>query len=421
MRSILLITYFWPPSGKATVHWPLFLSKYLKQYGWGTSVLTVEEDTFSARDETLLKEVDPDTLFVKTKSNDPFRLYKRFIGKKEDESLVASETISKANKNWRHKFAVWIRMNLFVPDARVGWILSAPSGGEKIITQTNPSVIVTIGPPHSAHLIGLKLSKKYKIPFIPVLIDPWVDIAYYRGFKRSRLTLAIDNHLERSVMESADRIIFVTNDTRNHYCLKYPDIEKKSFVCYWGYNEEYFQSVSKIPQDEEVILHAGNIFDFQNPVHFWESVNKEIQNGRKLRLRFAGTVSPGIQQAIDNAGLTPYTEILGFLPYSKVVQEMVNASYLLVCATEKRHVPGKLFEYMRTGNRIIAFGDDNEEVAQLLQMTNSGKIFPYSYHCNDIFEQLASISPDPLLALQFSREKIAEEFAGIIQQAIEKS
>ncbi|HOV98715.1 MAG TPA: glycosyl transferase, partial [Bacteroidota bacterium] len=75
MRSILLITYFWPPSGKATVHWPLFLSKYLKQYGWGTSVLTVEEDTFSARDETLLKEVDPDTLFVKTKSNDPFRLY----------------------------------------------------------------------------------------------------------------------------------------------------------------------------------------------------------------------------------------------------------------------------------------------------------------------------------------------------------
>lgn len=418
MKNLLLISYFWPPSGKATVHWPLFIAKYLKKYGWDTSVLTTEEDTFSQRDESLIKEVDPSLMIVKTKPYDPFRFYRKFIGKKEDEPLVASETISKVNNNWRHKIAVWIRMNLFVPDARVGWYLSAPKGGKHIIEEKNPSVIVTIGPPHSTHLIGMKLSKRHNIPHIPVLIDPWVDIAYYKGLKRNKGTITLDNIFERLVLNHAKSVVFVTKDTRNHYCAKYPNIKEKSYICYWGYNEEYFAKVVKQTTTKEIILHAGNIFDFQNPQHFWRAIRNRIENGKKLRIRFIGTVSPGIKQSIHESNLEEHTDYIGFLPYEEVVQEMMNASYLLVCATEPRHVPGKLFEYMRTGNRIIAFGNDNKEVEELLIKTNSGKVFSYNYDCNDIFTQLETLSPNPQSAIQFNREIIAKDFADILTRAV---
>ena len=155
---------------------------------------------------------------------------------------------------------------------------------------------------------------------------------------------------------------------------------------YWGYDERTFVGLNRqSPKDNtEIILHTGNIFDYQIPQGLWKNVKQEIDTGRKLRLRFAGTVSPLVRKSVTDAGLSEYTEYLGFLPYAEVVQEMLNAQYLLVCATEKRHVPGKLFEYLRTGNKIIAFGDDNTEVAGILRQANAGKLFHYNYDKNDI-------------------------------------
>jgi glycosyltransferase involved in cell wall biosynthesis len=164
----------------------------------------------------------------------------------------------------------------------------------------------------------------------------------------------------------------------------------------------------------EIILHTGNIFDYQNPHGLWKNVKQEIDRGRKLRLRFAGTVSPRIRGSIAEAGLSEYTEYLGFLPYTEAVQEMLNAQYLLVCATEKRHVPGKLFEYLRTGNKIIAFGDDNAEVAGILQQANAGKLFHYNYNKDDILSLVDTTRPNPEAAKIFSREIIAQQFASLL-------
>jgi glycosyltransferase involved in cell wall biosynthesis len=161
-------------------------------------------------------------------------------------------------------------------------------------------------------------------------------------------------------------------------------------------------------------LHAGNIFDYQNPKALWATLQKEIHNGRNLKIVFIGTVSPGIRQSITEAGLSDRTEFKGFLPYHKMIEELSAASYVMVCASEKRHVPGKLFEYLRSGKPILAFGDDNNEVEKILKQTNAGKIFSYSYDTTDIFQQLSSCSPNPEIAKQFSREVIAKELAEIL-------
>ncbi len=416
MKKILFITYFWPPSGKASVHWPLYIIKYLPEFNCIPSVLTVKEDNFSHVDESLLNEVESNLKIIQSKAWEPFNLYRKLLGKKKDEPLIASETISLSNRSFNHRLSIWIRMNLFVPDARVGWYFSAVKTGMNFLTKEKQDAIVTIGPPHSAHLIGKKLSKKFSIPHIPVFIDPWTNIIYYKDFKRSKLTLFIDNYLEKKVLENANEVVFITKTMEEDYIKKYPSVKNKAQVLYWGYNEEKFSDKQKQPGgDVKTILHAGNIFDYQNPKNFWKQINLEIKKGAKLRLKFIGTVSPKIKQAIHEADLDNYTTYLGFLPYDKMVDELLKASYLLVCATEPRHVPGKLFEYLRTGNPIIAFGDDNKEVKNILIESNAGMIFKYSDDAHEIFLNGNNFETDLNYIKKFNRRNIAKDLSEILK------
>lgn len=415
MKKVLFITYFWPPSGKASLHWPLKIIKYLPKYGWQPVVLTVDEDTFSAKDESLSKDIDPNLKVYKSKTFEPFNLYKKFIGKKKEEQLVASETISTTNKSLAHKISIWIRMNLFIPDARIGWYFSGVNSGKKIIIDEDIDAVLSVGPPHSVHLIGLSISRKYNKPFYPVFIDPWVDIVYYKNFKRSKITLAIDNYLEMKVIKHSAASIFVTETMKNNYVNKYPNAKDKAKVLYWGYNEDDFENLEPMQiTNEEVILHAGNIFDFQDIPAFWEKVKSEIEKGRNIRLKFIGTVSPGIRLSLDKAGLTDYTEYIGFLPYKLMLEELMKASYLLVCSTEPRHVPGKLFEYLRTGKPIIAFGNDNDEVRKILEETNAGMIFRYDEDGGSILERENKLCTDLIRVKVFNRENIAEGLSKIL-------
>ena len=414
MKKVLFITYYWPPSGKASLHWPLKIIKYLPQFGWQPVVLTVEEDTFSAKDESLLKEIDNNLKVFKSKSFEPFDLYKKFTGKKKDEQLIASDTISTVNKSLTHRISIWIRMNLFIPDARVGWYFNAVNQGKKILEKEKIDAIVSIGPPHTTHLIGMTLSKQIHVPHIPVFIDPWVDIIYYKNFKRSKLTLLIDNYLERKVLSNSKAAVFVTKTMQEDYIRKYPLLRNKSEVCYWGYNEEDFENITSSNPKEEIIIHAGNIFDYQNPKVFWVRVKDEIDRGRNIKIKFIGTVSGGIKQAIEESGLTSRTEFLGFLHYKVMLEELSRASYLLVCATEPRHVPGKLFEYLRIGKPIIAFGNDNNEVKNILKKTNAGMMFRYSDDGGEFFNNAHSFKTDLTAVKLFDRKNIAASLSKIL-------
>lgn len=416
MKKVLFITYYWPPSGKASIHWPLKIIKYLPEFGCIPSVLTVEEDTFSQKDFSLLNQLDKNLEVIKTKSFEPFDLYKKFTGKGKDEQLVASETISLTNKSLSHRLSIWIRMNLFIPDARIGWYPYAVKEGKKFLKKNKFDAIVTIGPPHSTQLIGMKLSKLFSIPHIPVFIDPWVDIVYYKNFKRNTLTLAIDNYLERSVIKNADRVIFVTETMKHDFEEKYPLLKRKANVLFWGFDEDEFTNFKSLStEDEIVILHSGNIFDFQNPVNFWGTLKELINRGQKIRLKFTGTVSPGIINSIEENGLTGYTDYLGFLPYNKLLEVMEQATYLMVCPTEPRHLPGKLFEYLRTGKAIIAFGNDNKEVEDILLATNSGMLFKYSDDAKEFFNNAGRFITDPEAIKKYDRRNIARELATFIK------
>lgn len=415
MKKVLVLTYFWPPSGKATVHWPLTIIKHFPEFGCEPFVLTVKEKYFTRRDDSMLNEISPTLKVYKSRSFEPFNLYKKFTGKGKKEHLIESETISKTNKSFSHLVSIWIRMNLFIPDARVGWYLSAVKMGKEIIKENNIEAIISIGPPHSSHLIAYRLSKLFKIPHFPVLIDPWVDIVYYKDFTRSKVTLTVDNFFEKKVLKHSKAAIFVTQTMRNDYSKKYYFLKDKSFVLYWGYDEESFNDIECQKVSEvDTIIHAGNIFDYQNPIYLWKLIKQKIISGQKFKIKFIGSVSPAVKEEIKLAGLEGYTEYAGFLSYKELLAELVKAKYLLVCATEPRHVPGKLFEYLRTGRPIIAFGDDNKEVSEILKTSNAGMIFNYHENGSLFFDLSGNFRTNLDIVKQYDRKVIAKKFSAII-------
>jgi len=425
MKKVLFITYFWPPSGKASLHWPLKMIKYLPDFEWEPTVLTVNEDTFYQKDETLLKEISPRLKVIKTGTIEPFNIYRKLLGKRKDEPLVASESMSQTKKSFNHQLSLWIRMNIFVPDARAGWFFPCVKEGKKLLSKNKADTIISIGPPHTAHLLGRRLGSIFKIPHIPVFIDPWADIVYYKDFNRSRLTQSLDKYMETNVINKAKEIVFITETMKKDYIKKYPGIRDKSHVLYWGYNEDDFSEIEKkisgYETDEELITHAGNLYDYNNPVLFWEYLKSEISNGRNIKIKFIGTISPKINEMLQKTGISKNVEYLGFLPYSEMLEELLKSDILLMMVNEKRHVPGKLFEYLRTGKPIIAFGNDNEEVKKILGEANAGRIFNFNENVREFFDTAAGYKrykTNFSVIKKYDRKNIAEELTKILNKSI---
>ena len=424
MKKVLFITYFWPPSGKASLHWPLDIIRHLPKGEIEPIILTVEEESFTQKDESLLSKVDPNWKVIKSKALEPFDLYRIFIGKAKVDKLVSSETISTENKSLTHRIALWIRLNLFIPDARVGWNFTAIKAASRFIQKEKIDAIVSIGPPHSSHLIGLKLSKRFNIPHIPVLIDPWVDIVYYKNLKRSTITKMVDNHFEKSVLQNARQVVFVNKSTEEDYEKKYSFLKGKSNVLYWGYDDEEFESLplNPLPKEgdfkdkEKLIVHAGNMFAYQNPKNFWKQIKIENEKGNIILIRFVGSVDKEILDYLDSIGLKEKVQLAGFLPYKEMIKEILQADMLLVCSTEPRHVPGKLFEALRTGNPIIAFGDDNQEVKKIIKDANAGMMFRYDESGEEFLRDLVKIKPDQNFVKKYNRAEISKEFSLIFKK-----
>ncbi|MFC2139607.1 glycosyltransferase [Bacteroidota bacterium] len=423
MKKVLFISYFWPPAAKASMYWQLKVVQHLPGFGWEPVVLTVENESFEARDDSLLTEVNPNLKIIRTRSVEPFNVYRKLLGKDPGKPLVASETMSKTDQNLAHKLSLWVRLNLFVPDARVGWYLPAVKGASAYLKKNKIDAIVSIGPPHSCHLINYKLSKKFGIPSIPLLQDPWFDIVYYRDLDRSKLTQKIDKRFEQKVLKNSAQTVFVNHSTQADYISKYDFLREKSNVLYWGYNEEHFKDLKRTrgDDDEIIIVHSGNLFDYQNPRNFWSTIKRLNMSGRKVKLKFTGTVSPLIKKEIEYNDILKYTEYLGVIPYPQMLQELMNADILMVCPTESRHVPGKLFEYLRTGNPILAFNDKNDEVRWLIEESNAGKLLSYSDDAEEFLKNYKDYKHDVDAVKQYDRKLITEKFSHILNKIVNKS
>nr|WP_314497815.1 glycosyl transferase family 1 [uncultured Chryseobacterium sp.] len=385
-KKILIITYYWPPAGGPGVQRWLKFAKYLPEFGWKPIIYTPENPSYPLLDESLIKEVPENLEIIKTKILEPYQLAEKL--NKSNKKFKAGQFDVGENQSWKSKLSIWVRGNFFIPDARVFWVKPSVKFLEQYLKVNHIDVVVTSGPPHSLHLIGLQLKSKFPdIRWIADFRDPWTEISYYKHLKLTRKSDKKHRQLESDVFKNAD----VTLAT------SYTDAENfrkngANAVCITnGFDESDSSQKVKLSngqiftKDKFTLSYIGVLEQLRNPENLWKALDDLVQTNADFAenfiLKFVGRIDDKILHSLESSNLKNHIENLGYLSHDKAIDEMQNSSVLLITnfpnESSKGIIPGKIFEYLATGKQIISFGPEEADVSKILDDTQAGRHFSY--------------------------------------------
>lgn len=430
MKRILIITYYWPPSGGSGVQRWLKFAKYLPDYGYEPIILTVdpEKASYPVIDESLVDEIPHNTKVYKTNTREPFDFYRKYIGK---GSYPHSSFDSERTPSFTQKVSRFIRGNFFIPDSRIGWKPFAVKEGMKLIEDLEISYVVTTGPPHSVHLTGLELKKKMNIKWIADFRDPWTDIFFYDQFYHTQIAGRIDANYEKKVIANSDYVFIVSRALREQLVNKYPEISpEKIFVIPNGFDPQDFEIPSKPPKNEFIVTFTGNLAnDNQKLDVFIEALSeiKELYPDIPTKFRFIGNIDKSVNDVFGKGGIENILEIISYLPHKDAVRYIMNgtACFLVIRRTEKNKgiLSGKIFDYLGSGKPIICIGPENGNIADLLDECQAGIVIDYEdkpkmiKYLSALFEQWKKdpdIDRQKEQSLKYSRKEIANNIVSIL-------
>lgn len=379
-NRVLIITYYWPPAGGPGVQRFLKFSKHLRSFDWEPIIITPENGAYPYEDPSLMADVGEDLKIIKTKTLEPFEIYNKLQGKKGKSVPVAMGGI-KDSKSIFQKLAKYIRANFFLPDARVGWNRYAYKAAAKVIMQNKIDAIITTGPPHSTHLVGRALKRKFNIPWLADFRDPWTKIYYNKFLPRSKKTQAKDLALETSVLGSADIITTVSQGMAKDLKDRARDIA----VILNGFENEDIPDTSPKKTDQFTIGYIGNFKPNQNLPSLWEAF-KELSSessefANKAKLKFTGSIDAFILKDLKKVGLEKQLILQDFVPHHEATRIMSETCLLLLPIPEAKNnqyiLTGKIFEYLANKNAILSIGPTDGNAAQILSECKRDKMCHY--------------------------------------------
>jgi len=381
VKRVLLVTYYFPPSGGPGVQRGLKFARYLPAFGWQPTILTVrpENAAYSDLDPTLEAEVPAMLPVERTKAWDPYAFYARLTGRKKDEA-VGVAFVGEEGTRARERLARWVRANVFLPDARVGWVPFARRRAEKLVKTGAFDAVLTTGPPHSTHLIGRALARRHSLPWIADFRDPWTDISYYHELPFTPAARRRDAALERSVLEEADRVVAVSPSLKALLARK---TETAVEVISNGFDEADFVAVHPHESEGFVLAHTGTLSASQNPDALWRALRRLRDAGTipALRIRLVGHVDGQVLRDLARHELEDLLEKIPYVPHDEAIRYMCGASLLLLSINRVPDasliVTGKLFEYLASGRPVVGVGPDCGDAAAILQETGAGHLFEY--------------------------------------------
>ncbi len=380
MKKILIITYYWPPAGGPGVQRWLKFVKYLPEFGFEPIVYCPENPSYPIVDQSLLNEVSNSVTVLKQPIKEPYRFANLLSGNKA--KTISSGIIPKKKKqSFVQRALLYIRGNFFIPDARKFWVRPSVSYLSNYIRENGIETIITTGPPHSLHLIGLKLKETLDLKWFADFRDPWTTIGYHKQLKLTKTSAETHRKLEQQVLQSADHIIVTSQNTKSEFSTK---TEKPITVITNGYD---IKTTAKSLKNEKFTLaHIGSLLSERNPKQLWQAIAELIDEHsdfkESFQLNLVGVVSEDIIQTLKESGLSKYTNTLGYLSHQDAVAAQMSASVLLLVEIDSEDtkviIPGKLFEYMAAERPILAIGPTATDVEIILKETNTGKYFYYN-------------------------------------------
>ena len=442
MKKVLIISYYFPPSGGPGVQRVLKFVKYLPQFGWEPVVLTVEDGDFPARDESLLNEVPPDIKVFRTRIFEPYDLYRRLTGRKKGSALDVDNINKEGKKNLSEKLSEVVRATFFIPDGRRGWLKHAVREGKKILINEKPDLIFSSSPPYTCALIAMKLKiyarhkLNMKIPWVSDFRDAWTD--YLTTPKRWFIPSMIDKNYERKTLIHSDVVTIVSKGFENDFDKKYPEIskDKQYELIRNGFDSSDFINIKPEKNENErlTVVYTGSMYGKRNPYFFIDTLNELCKNSKiekdKIKLYFVGRCGSEIIEYINNSPIKSSIELIPYIPHSESIKYLLKADAMLLIIDEDKYsgmiISGKVFEYLGTslitGKPIIAIAPEGE-ASDLIRETNSGFVIPHNNKellstailnlYNSIFAKIGgSVNSNKEEILKYDRKNLTRKLAG---------
>ncbi len=379
-RRVLIIAYYFPPSGGPGVQRVLKHVKYLPEFGWEPVVLTVREGEFPARDPSLLDEIPPGTHVERTRILEPYSLYRLLTGRRTPIDIHVLTTSSPA-RSWTERLAQWIRATFFIPDARIGWLLTAVPAGKRLIRYFQVSALYSSSPPYTCSLIARQLKRWSSLPWVAGFRDPWTG--FLTTPQRWWLPAAIDRHLERSVLQEADRIECAWEGIADDAIGKYPELPREKFIHIPnGFDPADYPPPPTQRNERFTITYTGSLYGRRNPTVLLQGLEELLHRGvltpAEVCLRIVGRCGEEVLETLRNSPFATSVEFIPYVPHRESVRYVVSSDVLLLVVDEAEDshaiVPGKVFEYLGAGKPILAIAPHGSAVDRLLQETGTGAV-----------------------------------------------
>ena len=379
-KKTLIITYYWPPAGGPGVQRWLKFVKYLPEFNIDPVVFIPENPNYPIIDESLTSEVSKDITIINHPIKEPYKWAGFF-------SNTSSKTISKGiisdekEQSFIEKAMLYVRGNFFIPDARIGWVKPSVSFLQDYIKKEGIETIITTGPPHSVHLIGLQIKQKLGVKWLADFRDPWTTIGYHKQLRLTSASKAKHKSLEKEVLNASDQIIVTSFVTKKEF----QGFTNKSIeVITNGYDDE---ATVEFQMDTKFTLsHIGSLLSKRNPEILWRVLSELVRDNesfsKDFQLNFIGSISEKVLNSIKKYNISNYIHEVGYVSHQEAIIYQKKSQLLLLIEIDSEDttciIPGKLFEYMISNRPIVAMGPKGSDVEKIIKETNTGHYFNYS-------------------------------------------
>jgi glycosyltransferase involved in cell wall biosynthesis len=382
-KRVLIITYYWPPSGGAGVQRWLKTVKYLREFGWEPIIYTPENPEVPVLDESLSNDILPGIEIVRRPIWEPYSYYKKLVGLSDEDKINSGFLTEKKKPGFTENISVWIRGNLFIPDARKYWIRPSIKFLNLYLKKNRVDAIVSSGPPHSMHLIAKEIQKKTGIPWLADFRDPWTGIDFYHQLKLSRWADRKHHQLEKEILFSANAVSVVSQQME----VDFRHILNRSYsVITNGYDDADFQPFSTSLLDKKFsIAHIGSLGPTRNPLVLWKVLSDLVKENKEfasnLEIKLVGKIDVSVSNSLQQAGIAEYANKIEYLPHDQVLEVMQKSQVLLLVINQTPNsrgiLTGKIFEYLAAQRPILCIGPKDGDAAKVLLETGLGSTFGF--------------------------------------------
>ncbi len=423
-KKVLIITYYWPPAGGPGVQRWLKFVKYLPEFDVQPVVYIPQDPSYPILDLSLLAEVPKEAIIISQPIKEPYKLA-GFLSRKHSRLISSGVIPEKKKQNLIQKLMLYIRGNYFIPDARKAWVDPSITYLQNYIQKHNIKTVITTGPPHSLHLIGMGLKEHLKIKWVADFRDPWTTIGYHKKLKLTKSSTRKHHSLERKVLAAADCIIVTSDNIKKEFEIK---TQQTVVVITNGYDTYHMPKTTK---DKKFTLsHIGSLLSERNPKNLWavleKLINENVEFKAHFQLKLIGVVSDDVLKVIHSYNLKNYVNVVGYLSHIEALMQQRQSQLLLLVEIDsedtKAIIPGKLFEYMVSETPILAIGPKESDVERIIKSTNTGNYFYYdsdddlksqiltyfeAYKRNDLTTQPIGLKP-------YSRRELTRKLVELI-------